>query len=97
LFFLDEANYNDWISSDYYPNVIDPMRSLANEMIKVLKNQTQIIDFENYLASPVTKFANFDRNGNIKKLFNDDLSGFELDFDLEVINSEDCRNPFKLV
>lgn len=97
LFFLDEANYNDWISTDYFPKVIDPMVALANELKKVLIKQSQLVDFEEYNGSPVTKFANFDRNGNIKNLFNDDLSGFEYAFDMSVINSENCLEPFRIV
>lgn len=98
LFFLDEANYNDWTSDDYYPEVIEPMEALAKAFKKVAKKNEQIVDTtEGFGETPVIKFANTDRNGHISKLFTDDLSGYGLDFDLKVINSENCLNPFKFV
>ena len=96
LFILDEANFKEWISDDYFTELIDPLEPLLNELIKEIKKQSQLIDFDEYLSDPVTKFASFDASGNLRKYFTDDLGGWSLSFDLRVINSENCPDPYRL-
>lgn len=90
LFILDEANYKDWISDDYYTEVIEPLESLMNAFIDQVKKQNQIIEETPYSTTPVIKFASSDSNGNLRKYFTDDLSGWRIQMDLQVKNCLDC-------
>lgn len=92
LFFLDEANFDDWTTDEYTPLVVRPMKALKDLFVDVVNRNSQTVQykFDRGSERQVNKFANFDRNGNIKKLFNDDLSGLEFDFPLKVVKN--CNN-----
>ncbi len=96
IFFLDEANFKEWISDDYFTELVDPLEPLLDAFVSELKYQSQLIDFDEYTSDPVTKFARFDSSGNLRKYFTDDLGGWSLSFDLRVINSENCPDPYRL-
>jgi len=95
IYFLDQANFSDWTSNEYYSKVTDSMIKLANGFVDSIRKQKHIIDFDNDMDyKQVKKFASIDSEGHLKKYFNDDLSGVGLTLNLKVINSVNCKDPY---
>ena len=95
IYFLDQANFDDWTSGEYFEKVTASMYSLMQEFIKSVKKQKHLIDFDNDMTyKQIKKFASVDSSGHLKKYFNDDLSGVELNLDLKLINSTNCKDPY---
>jgi len=96
LFILDEANFKDWISEDYESEIIEPLRSLLNAFIEKVEINEQAIEPEPYQIRPIIKFAREDDNGNVSKLFTDDLSGWRFRMSLNVKKPLNCCKDKKI-
>jgi hypothetical protein len=89
LFFLDEANLNEWTTDDHYSRRIKGLNNLVDQFIESAIQYTCCF----YLyETPFTRVnhANWgvylDNKGHERKIFDDDLSGVELRFTLPIRN-----------
>lgn len=92
LFFLTEANFEDWKTDQHYLDAIEPMRSMVDFFIsEVLKKSKGLGKIEGY---DVINHANFGvyttDKGHTKKIFNDDYSGCELRITLPIKSDYSC-------
>jgi hypothetical protein len=91
LFFLDQSNFNDWLTDDHYLDAINPMANLAEYVVSEMKKSSMIGLIGKY---KLTYHANFNPiftfKGHEKQLFNDHLSGVELRIDVP-FRREQCE------
>lgn len=91
LFFLTQANFQDWETTDYYSDAIAPMKALADEFLKVLTTYQGIGFIEDRELISHTKFGVFlNDKGYEKFLFNDHLSGVEMRITIPVVSTNIC-------
>lgn len=89
LFFLDNANHNDWTTDDHYSQRIVGLNNLVDEFISAARSYRCC--FYQY-DTPFTRInhANWGifikEKGHVKRIFDDDLSGVELRFTLNLKN-----------
>ena len=92
LFFLTQANFEDWKNADHNEKAILPMRSLAYNFINTLKNNKKIAKFVEYEIINHVKFGVYTtEKGHEKKVFNDNLTGVELRITLPVMQDFECK------
>jgi hypothetical protein len=91
LYFLSQADNANWSQADGDTKGIAPMRSLANEFIKVLADNqfvaelTNTGDLRNYNI-----FGNVSDNGVTKNIFNEPLCGVGLRINIPFLKECDC-------
>jgi hypothetical protein len=98
LFFLDETNPEDYLTSDQYSEVIRPVRSLVELFLDPIASGEAVQFIEqtsDYTLIPWVNFGKFqDARGNEKYIFKDKISGYELKINLDVargyVNSLNC-------
>jgi hypothetical protein len=94
LFFLTQANHEQWKVDDAYHNAIEPMRRLMENFIEKLRSlpaRFDLIDWE-YEAINYAKFGVYISNkGMQKSLFADKLAGCELNLSLKINKLLDCE------
>lgn len=79
LFFLDVANFQDWTTDQHYSNVIRPMRNLLDAFIDQARNSPLFGELPALQVITHVKFGVYqDSKGHLNSLFNDRLSGIEL-------------------
>ena len=88
LFFLDVANFSDWMTDDHYSNVIIPMRALAARFVNGLTDSRRYFATDN--GGRLVNHAKFgvfqNYKGHLNSLFNDRLSGVELYIEAQINN-----------
>jgi len=91
LYFLTQCDNSNWTQEDGDTKGIAPMRSLANEFIKVLANNQYVApltstgDLRNYNI-----FGNVQDNGTNKNIFNEPLAGVGLRITIPFLKECDC-------
>jgi hypothetical protein len=92
LFFLDEANYNDWDVDQHYSDAIIPMFNLCNYFVDYLRNSSEIGVINDYNITYHAKFGLQIRDsfGHINNLFTDNLSGVQLTINIAFKRSFAC-------
>jgi hypothetical protein len=87
LFFMNDTDPRNYTNATQYENVIRPMRMLVQEFLNVLDSNGKIINKldDNADLTPYVNFGKFETDrGEVKKLFNDDISGYELSINLPI-------------
>ncbi len=91
LFFMDNANFPDWTTTQHYTNVITPMRALVTEFITALKASPRVGEFEEYDLINHAKWGLYiDNKGHKKNIFDENLSGVEMQINLPLTWFPDC-------
>lgn len=88
LFFMDNANYRDWQTSDHYDNVIEPLQDYVDLFLAACNKSKYINFFElkDYNTVNHAKWGIYVENkGHIRSIFTDDLSGIELQINLPIM------------
>lgn len=91
IYFLTQADNSNWSQEDGDTKGIAPMRSLANEFIRVLANNQYVAsltsagDLRNYNI-----FGNLNDNGVAKNIFNEPLAGVGLRITIPFLKECDC-------
>jgi hypothetical protein len=92
LFFLDQADFEDWYTDDHYENAIVPMRALADAFYDAANRSTLLSHIG---ARTFINHANWgvfaDNNGHLTNLLSDNLSGVELQIQLPVFIDLTCN------
>lgn len=89
IFFLEEANFKNWLTEDHYTEVIKPMDNLAERFIDLIQNDSFFgsIEEQDYTITPHAKFGWSDRNGHLRNMFDINLSGVELKIKIPIQRS----------
>lgn len=91
LYFLDNANFADWTTQNFYTKRIYGLNKLVEAFILQVQNNTHfetldtVFNLENY-----ERFGTFrELQGRVSKIFDDPLTGVEVSFTLNIKNL-DC-------
>jgi hypothetical protein len=92
LFILMSNKFEDFIQVDYDTQLYDPLSNIEEKITEGLKNSTKISNFtERYTRTNHDQFGYTDRNGELQRIFADELSALELEIPLN-INKCGCNN-----
>lgn len=92
LFFLGSADKENWLTEDHYEKVIIPLRNMVNEFIFFIDNRNNFGRLEDYTTINHVDFGTFTSDqGKLQNLFDDHLSGIELDISLVVKKGLICE------
>lgn len=91
MFFLDQSNLADWNTNDHYSKVITGMKKVVTAFKDHLFDQPEVIDTDvEYTEVNHANFGIFrDMKGHEKRIFDDNLSGIELNFTIVI---KKCNN-----
>jgi hypothetical protein len=91
LYFLTQASFESWNTSEFDTNAIEPMRNTVYAFIELLNKRRDLFGkITTYQLTDVIKFASTASNGYESKLFNESLSGVELSISLPI--KRGCKN-----
>ncbi len=91
LFFLTQANFEDWVTSDYYAQSLRAMRNLLDLFIITLDSNAQFDRLFEYRATSRTRFGlESTEKGYSINYFGDNLSGIECDFSFDIKRDMSC-------
>lgn len=96
LLFLDQANYADWDTDAYYSERILPMRRFADYFLWDIKqNKGKARHGDSSRIINWAKFGKEGQGGAVSSIFNERLSGCELNVELRFIDCQDYKglNP----
>ena len=93
LFFLDEYDPEDDLTSDIYTDIIRPMQSMVEEFIKEVEKDGDYNDLDEYRTINWSKFGVYTTNkGSTSKILDAYLSGIEVRITLEIMKIENCND-----
>jgi len=93
LFFLDEYDPEDDLTSDLYTDIVRPMHSMVDEFIKEVKKDGNYNDVDEYMTINWSKFGVYTTNkGSTSKVLDAYLSGIEVKITLEIMKITDCND-----
>ena len=78
LYFLDNADFQNWTTDEHYNYVINGMKNFQQHMIAKFNDCPKIADFDNYRIINHVKFGVWTERGHTNRVFNENLSGVEL-------------------
>ena len=92
MFFLTQSDWQDNSTDDHYTNAIEPMRNLVYNFLDVLKGSRIINNFNQleYTIINHTLFAEYIKGSYGPAIFDSNLTGCELQFNLEVRKNFEC-------
>ncbi len=91
LFFLDEYDPEDDLTTDIYSDIVRPMQSMVEEFIKEVELDGIYQDLDQYTTTNWAKFGVYSTNtGSTSKILDAYLSGIELRINLELMKKTDC-------
>ena len=93
LFFLDEYDPEDDLTSDIYTDIVRPMQSMVEEFIKEVRKDGIYNDVDEYRTINWSKFGVYTTNkGSTSKVLDAYLSGIEVKITLEIMKITDCND-----
>lgn len=91
LFFMNSTQSQSYTTEDHYTEVVRPMRALMEVFLKdIVSGFSRVFEEQDsdWDTVPWVDFGKFqDAKGNTKHLFSDQISGYELKINLEVLRS----------
>lgn len=92
LFFLDDENFADFSSRSNSVELLEPMRQMAYYFVEEILKKSKLLGRidDDYSVRDYSKFGTEDSNGYINNIFNDQLSGVELNITLPIKRDESC-------
>ena len=90
IFFLDETDILNFYTKDHIQQVVIPMTKLADEFVKVVKNDRSFLRVDNWEIVEFSRFGNEQENGYFKNILDANLSGVELRIKLTKYK-ENCK------
>ena len=92
MFFLDEADFNEWLNEDHDKEAVNPMYNLAIRFVETIQNDENFDDLDNWKIKDEPRFGvktdkNNKNKGNSKRILSDDLSGVGLKIPLKIFNN----------
>ena len=94
IFFLDQANYADWKTTEHYSNVITPMEAMKIEFFKKLNHMKNVFDYDRITSTVIrhAKFGAEGSGGHVQSIFDEKLSGIEVRMNLPIWKDLRCTN-----
>jgi len=92
LLFLTQANYQEWVTAEFFDRSIKPMSRLRQNFIKQLQddNRFDMID-KSYGDENQVRFGIYQQNKGVEKnLLQDQLSGNRMDITLTIYKDLSC-------
>jgi hypothetical protein len=86
IFFLDSADFNNWLNEDHDKEAINPMYNLAKLFVDTVENKKCIKTLDSWKIQDEPRFGvkiTTDK-GNSKRILSDDLSGVGLRIPLKI-------------
>jgi len=91
LFFLDWANETKWSNDEHNDNVIKPMQRLVCEFIETIETDYSFKTLNQYTIKHKPRFGVIVKNNGSKdKIIDEDLSGVELNIQIELYDTSIC-------
>lgn len=95
IYFLDEAQSQDWTNDDHDTQAVNPMYNLAMLFVETVKKSLQFKELDGYTIKDEPRFGVSYSNqkaekGNQKRILSDDLSGVGLRIPLKFFGN--CKN-----
>lgn len=96
LYFMNEADFDNWTNDQHYKYVIAGMSSLIDEFIKASENSsfvgeiTDDFNSENHVMWGVL----VDNKGHMKNILNETLSGKKLNITIPFLKDTCCTDPY---
>jgi len=92
IYFLDQANFNEWTNEDHDKEAVNPMYNLAQYFVDTVKKSGQFVDLDGWKIKDEPKFGvelhnNSKDKGNAKRILSDDLSGVGLRIPLKFLGN----------
>lgn len=79
LYFLIDADFENWNTNDHYRYAIQPMRNLLFALVDAIEAHHTVGIFDSYEVFDHAKFGVYIASkGHVNKIFKDDLSGSQL-------------------
>lgn len=92
LFFLTQADFMNWKTSDFHENAIQPMRRMMEKFIEKLKGHSNVNEINSFTVINQNKFGVFINNKGFESaIMAENLSGCELKIDLELRKVDNCK------
>ena len=91
MFFLEDANFEDWLTDDHYRMIIGAMDSLAEGFVTLVEENMYYGDAFDYEVIPHAKFGRYNKEGHITNVFNRELSGVELRIPIRIFKDCSCK------
>jgi len=91
MFFVDRAKYSNWSSDEYYTYVIDKMQAYIDSFIDECEDSSLVSLPDNHRETPHSKW-NLVRLDSGKNVFNAELSGIQLEIDLNFFKGFECED-----
>ena len=92
LYFLTQANFEQWQTENFDEYAIKPMRKLCYSFIDKINNNRQLHKSNDWSITDNIKFATFVTDkGYENQKFNDTLSGVQLDITLKIKKNYKCN------
>lgn len=94
LFFLHEANFEDFDVDVTDEEILKPMRSMAYYFVDNILRKSKLIgdiNDEDYSIRDYSKFGTENASGYVNNIFNDHYSGVELNITLPIKKNYDCK------
>jgi len=96
IYFMHEANFEDWTNEKHYFFAINAMKNLIQAFIQSAKNQSFVGELDNYGSESHVKWGVVNQNGHVRNLFNENLSGKKLQITIPFLKMPcdfDAYNP----
>lgn len=91
LFFLTQADFQDWQRQDFQDGAVMPMRRLTERFIEELRNAKRVTQLTSYETITKTRFGVFVNDKGIDSAYwADNLSGIELRITIELDRDGGC-------
>jgi hypothetical protein len=91
LYFMTEADFQNWLTNDHYKYAVRPMRNLVFEFIKALKGSSNVGEFEQFTVMDQAKWGVYlSGKGQVNQIFRDNLSGTQLKINIPFLKTDDC-------
>lgn len=91
LFFMDWADEAKWSNDEHNNYVIKPMENLVNMFLEVIENDYTFKTLGPVQRRPRPRFGvEITNRGSDRKIIQEDLSGIEVNFTLEVYDTSVC-------
>lgn len=91
ILFLTQCKYQDWNTIDHYSKSIAPMRALVEGFLSSLRKNINVGKFQAYDIINHVNFGVYTTDkGNTKSIFNEHLSGCELNIKIPITRQKNC-------
>jgi hypothetical protein len=91
ILFLTQSKFKDWKTTEHYSKSIYQMTNLANRFIESCYANKTIWEFQDYEMIPHANFGVYVDNGHNKSIFEDQLSGIEMNISLPFLRQDECN------